>query len=187
MAEQQNRPSVLGRQWSINGDLTINDDAIIEGQVEGTVRVSGQLHLADGARVQGTIIGESVRIAGAAEGDIVSPQDVELLPGAKFRGRVYSTRFCVNEGAGFRGEIWCDDQAMQAAQEQVLSKLEGQPAAPQATPPRAAPAPVLPNGNGNGKNGNGEHAELSANELAMLTHQDGRGPLRMRPNPGAGR
>lgn len=182
MAEQQSQPSVLGRQWTIHGDLTINDDAIIEGQVDGTVRVSGQLHLADSGRVQGTIIGDSVRLAGQAEGDIVSPQDVELLAGSKFRGRVFSTRFCVNEGAGFRGEIWCDDQAMQAAQEQVLSKLPGSAPAPAPAPAPARTAPA----NGNGKNGS-DHGDLSATELAMLTQQDGRPPLRMRPAPPAGR
>ena len=148
MAEQTGRRSVLGRQWKINGELIIDDDATIEGQVNGTVRVRGELELAEGSHVTGTIIGASIRVAGEAEADIVGEEDVELLPGSKMRGRVYASRFCVNEGAGFRGEICVDADAMQEAEQEVLSKL---------------PAPAPDDGDGEA-----EGPELTAEELAVL-------------------
>lgn len=162
-----NRRSVLGKDFHITGELTIHDDAVIEGQIDGVVRGAGLIELSETARVSGAIIAGQVRIAGQAQADVVGEEDVELMPGAKMRGRVFSHRFCVNEGAGFRGEIWVDADAMQAAKQHVLSQL-GAPASGGAPAPAAAANPVradngdvtsaelaLLNGSGNG-NGNGD-------------------------------
>ena len=154
MADPNGQKHVLGREWHVSGELSIDQDAVIEGQVDGVVRSRGQLDVGNGARISGTIIGDSIRLAGQVEGDVVGEQDVELLPGAKMRGRVYANKFCVNEGAGFRGEIWVDDDAMQEADQQVLRHLS----ADDAPAPRAAAAQQEDGG-----------AELSDNELAMLT------------------
>lgn len=156
MADPNGQKHVLGREWHISGELSIDQDAVIEGQVDGIVRSRGQLDVGSGARISGTIIGDSIRLAGQVEGDVIGEQDVELLPGAKMRGRVYANKFCVNEGAGFRGEIWVDDDAMQEADQQVLRHLNGDNAAPA---PRAAAAQQEDAG-----------PELSENELAMLTN-----------------
>lgn len=153
MADSTNRRSVLGKDFHITGELTIHDDAVIEGQVDGVVRGAGLIELSETARVSGAIIAGQVRIAGQAQADVVGEEDVELLPGAKMRGRVFSHRFCVNEGAGFRGEIWVDADAMQAAKQHVLSQLGGATPAPAAAPAGAARA---------------ETGEVSGAEIAML-------------------
>ncbi|MCC7145605.1 MAG: polymer-forming cytoskeletal protein [Phycisphaeraceae bacterium] len=123
MAEQNE--TRLGKGWIITGDLSVEADAVFEGQIQGTLRAAGQIDLAPTANVQGAVIAQVVRVAGQAQGDIVAQQEVELLPGSRMRGRIYSNRFVVNEGAGFRGEIWVDEEAMAAADQQVLRTLSG--------------------------------------------------------------
>ncbi|MCC7204339.1 MAG: polymer-forming cytoskeletal protein [Phycisphaeraceae bacterium] len=161
MTEQQDVR--VGKGWVITGDLSVEADATFEGQLSGTLRGAGQIDLAPGAVVQGAVIAPIVRVAGQAQGDIVAQQEVELMPGSRMRGRVYSNRFVVNEGAGFRGEIWVDEEAMTAADQQVLQNL-----------PAATPAP------GSAAQDTGRHAsrsaDLSDDELASL-----RSPVRTRP------
>lgn len=149
----------VGKGWVITGDLAVEADAVFEGQIHGTLRGAGQIDLAPGAVVQGAVIAPIVRVAGQAQGDIVAQQEVELMPGSRMRGRVYSNRFVVNEGAGFRGEIWVDEEAMAAADQQVLQNL-----------PTPAPAPE------NGGRVESRSTDLSDDELASL-----RSPVRTRP------
>lgn len=164
MPDQHDSPRQLGRGWQITGELNIEQDALFDGQINGVLRVGGQLDLGPNARVAGTVVGQSVRVAGEVEADVVGQQDVELLPGSKVRGRVFATRFVVNEGAGFRGEIVCDEQAMAAAEQEVLNQLSH--------------APV-------GKTGD---ARVSADELASLRQggRGGSGGLRMSAGNGHG-
>lgn len=163
MADRVANRCVLGKEFHITGELVVQENAVIEGRVDGVVRAAGAVELAPSGQVNGVIIGGIVRVAGKTEGDVIGEQEVELLPGAKMRGRVYANRFLVNEGAGFRGEIWVDEEAMAAADEQVLSKLGGKQTQ-----------------GSNGSHGsNGTHGgtgrrhaeapELTADEVAVLT------------------
>ncbi len=155
MADPHNAPRQLGRGWQITGELNIDEDALFDGQINGVLRVTGQLELGPNARVAGTVVGQTVRVAGEVEADIVGQQEVEMLPGSKMRGRVYASRFVVNEGAGFRGEIICDEQAMQSAEEEVLSQLGREPgSARQKTDGRLSADELASLRNG-GRGGNG--------------------------------
>ena len=180
MADRVANRCVLGKEFHITGELVVQENAVIEGRVDGVVRAAGAIELAPTGQVNGVIVGGVVRVAGKTEGDIVGEQEVELLPGAKMRGRVYANRFCVNEGAGFRGEIWVDEEAMAAADEQVLAKLGKQ-------------TPSTHGSNGHGSNGahggtgrrHAEAPELTADEVAVLTDGDNNGNGRsLRPRFG---
>ncbi len=165
MGESNVYRSVLGKDFHITGELTINEDAVIEGQVDGVLRGGGLLELSETGRVSGTIIAASIRIAGQVQADVVGEEDVEVLPGGKMRGRVFSHRFCVNDGAGFRGEIWVDADAMQAAKQHVISQLGNQAGA---APAPGNPAPGTP-GNGAKPAGN---MDVTSAELAILTNNN---------------
>jgi cytoskeletal protein CcmA (bactofilin family) len=162
MADQHDTPRQLGRGWQITGELNIEQDALFDGQINGVLRVSGQLDLGPNAKVAGMVVGQSVRVAGEIDADVVGHQEVELLPGSKVRGRVFTARFVVNEGAGFRGEIVCDDDAMATAEKEVLNRIGHEAAA--------------------GKSGDGR---VSADELASL-RRGGSGGLRMSAGNGHG-
>ncbi len=166
MDDRRGHKSVLGKEWKIQGELTVHNDAVIEGQIDGVLRSSGQLELAAGARVSGTVVGDTIRIAGEADADVVGREEVELLPGSKVRGRVYAHRFGVHEGASYRGQIVVDPEAMALAKQEVLSSQE--PSTKPATTPQRESA-----------------SELSSQELAMLTGENSAGngsrPMRIRP------
>lgn len=110
-----NNKTVLGPDCKISGELSLDSDAVIMGQFKGTLRISGVLELTDSAKVGGTIIAGMVRTSGTANADIAAEGGVELLPGAKVEGQIYTTQLSVVEGASFQGDVCIGPNAMQAA------------------------------------------------------------------------
>jgi cytoskeletal protein CcmA (bactofilin family) len=110
-----NNKTVLGPDCKISGELSLDSDAVIMGQFKGTLRISGMLELTDSAKVGGTIIAGMVRTSGTAAADIAAEGGVELLPGAKVEGQIYTTQLSIVEGATFQGDVCIGPNAMQAA------------------------------------------------------------------------
>lgn len=115
MTEKSNHKTVLGADCRITGELALDNDAVIMGHFNGTLRVSGVLELTDSAKVSGTIIVGALRLSGSVEGDVVAEHGVELMAGAHFNGQLYTTRLNVIEGAVFQGDVCVGPKAMQAA------------------------------------------------------------------------
>lgn len=150
--------TVLGPDCRINGELVLDNDAVIMGQFKGTLRISGLLELTDSAKVGGTIVAGMLRVAGHTNADIAAEGGVELLPGASVEGRIYSTQVHVAEGASFQGEVCIGPNAMQAAGQSV----DAAAAAPEPEPFDAGDSSMdhgrddhdeESNGNGNGNAG----------------------------------
>lgn len=110
-----NNKTVLGPDCKISGELSLDSDAVIMGQFKGTLRISGMLELTDSAKVGGTIIAGMLRTSGLANADIAAEGGVELLPGAKVEGQIYTTQLSIVEGATFQGDVCIGPNAMQAA------------------------------------------------------------------------
>jgi len=126
MGEGQRNKTVLGPDCKISGELALDNDAVIMGQFKGTLRVSGVLELTESSQVAGTIIAGSVRMAGAAEADVVAEQGVELLPGAHLTGQLYTTNINVSEGATFQGDVCVGPKAIAAASEALSGEAQEQ-------------------------------------------------------------
>lgn len=149
MTEKTNHKTVLGADCRITGELSLDNDAVIMGHFNGTLRVSGVLELTDSARVSGTIIAGALRLSGSVEGDVVAEHGVELMAGAQFNGQLYTTRLNVIEGAVFQGDVCVGPKAMQAAgplleqaQQAVQADAPTQEQAPQAAAAYQQQAPV---------------------------------------------
>ncbi|MEM6333671.1 MAG: polymer-forming cytoskeletal protein [Planctomycetota bacterium] len=134
--------TVLGPDCRISGELSLDNDAVIMGHFQGTLRVSGTLELADSAEVSGTVIAGTLRLAGKAKADVIAEDGVELLPGAQLEGQLYTSQLNVVEGATFQGDVCVGPKAIEVAIDAL--NLETPEAAPQAAPKAAMPAPAAP-------------------------------------------
>ena len=123
MADASRTKTVLGPDCKISGDLVLDNDAVIMGSVAGTLRVAGVLEVADSAQLSGTIVVGGLKLAGAAEADVVAEDAVELLPGAELSGQVYTSRINVAEGASFEGGIHIGAQAQDGAGE-IIARVD---------------------------------------------------------------
>lgn len=128
----------IGKSVRIIGDVTGSEDLVIEGEVQGTIRVPGsRLTVGASARVRGDVAAQDVIVLGRLEGDVRAKGRVELRASSAVLGNIYAGTLSMEENAAFRGQI---DPSR--AQEALPERPAQAPAAP-AVPARATPLPAM--------------------------------------------
>ncbi len=98
--------SVIGPTLVFKGELSADEDLVIEGTIEGTIaHHKKNLTIGKEGRVTADIHASSVLIEGELNGDIHSDGLVSLAKGAKVTGDLYCNRLVTEEGARFNGKI----------------------------------------------------------------------------------
>ncbi len=100
------KASVIGPTLVIKGELSADEDLIIEGHIEGTI-AHHKKHLTVGkqGRVLADIHASSVIVEGQLVGDIHSEGMVSLAKGADVKGNIFCARLVMEDGARFKGNI----------------------------------------------------------------------------------
>ncbi len=98
--------SVIGPTLVFKGELSADEDLVIEGHIEGTI-AHHKKHLTVGrqGRVKADIHASSVIVEGQLVGDIHSDGIVSLANGSDVVGNIFCTRIVMEEGARFKGAI----------------------------------------------------------------------------------
>ncbi len=98
--------SVIGPTLVFKGELSADEDLVIEGNIEGTI-AHHKKHLTVGkeGRVKADIHASSVIVEGQLIGDIHSEGIVSLAKGAEVTGNIYCGRIVMEDGARFKGKI----------------------------------------------------------------------------------
>ncbi len=98
--------SVIGPTLVFKGELSADEDLVIEGNIEGTI-AHHKKHLTIGkqGRVRADIHACSVIVEGRLVGDIFSEGVVSLASGADVEGDIVCGRIVMEDGARFRGRI----------------------------------------------------------------------------------
>jgi cytoskeletal protein CcmA (bactofilin family) len=98
--------SVIGPTLTFRGELSADEDLIIEGMIEGTIAHHDKnITIGKQGRVIADIHANSVIIEGELKGDIHSDGLVSLADGASVTGNIYCARVVMHEGAWFSGKI----------------------------------------------------------------------------------
>jgi cytoskeletal protein CcmA (bactofilin family) len=105
VTEDTSSSSSIGKSMRIKGDLTSNEDLIIEGKLKGTLKVSKTLTIGRDGDVNAKIKADIVKILGKATGTIEASNKVSILAGGVFNGNLKSEKLIVQEGALLNGEI----------------------------------------------------------------------------------
>lgn len=98
--------SVIGPTLVFKGELSADEDLVIEGHIEGTI-AHHKKHLTIGkqGRVKADIHASSVIVEGQLDGDIYSEGIVSLAKGADVTGNINCGRIVMEDGARFKGKI----------------------------------------------------------------------------------
>ena len=98
--------SVIGPTLVIKGELSADEDLVIEGCIEGTIaHHKKNLTVGKQGRVKADIHASSVIIEGKLVGDIHSEGVVSLANGADVTGNIFCRRIVMQDGARFAGKI----------------------------------------------------------------------------------
>lgn len=100
------KPASLGPSISISGNLSGNEDLVIEGSVEGEVRVNDHLvTISETGRVKADVYGRSICVEGEVKGNLIGDEQVIIRKSGRVRGNVTAPRVNLENGAKFKGAI----------------------------------------------------------------------------------
>ena len=98
--------SVIGPTLVFKGELSADEDLVIQGTIEGTIaHHKKNLTVGKEGRVKADIHAAAVVIEGQVDGDIHGDEYVELAKSAAVRGNIFSPRIKMADGARFNGSI----------------------------------------------------------------------------------
>jgi len=98
--------SVIGPTLVFKGELSADEDLVIEGQIEGTIaHHKKNLTIGKEGRVKADIHASSVLIEGQLIGNIHSEGVVSLSSTASVKGDIHCGRIVMEDGARFTGRI----------------------------------------------------------------------------------
>lgn len=96
----------LGRSVFIRGELSGSEDIYVDGQVEGTIQLSGNsLTIGPNGRIRANITAKNVTVNGSVEGNIEAGERTDLRKSAVVKGDVHTRRIAIEEGAYFTGKM----------------------------------------------------------------------------------
>jgi cytoskeletal protein CcmA (bactofilin family) len=99
------RASVLGPTLRFRGELSAQEDLIIQGSVEGSITHTQSLTVGTDGSMKGDIRARVIVIDGKVEGDLYATESVSVRATAKVKGNVFAPRVGITEGAFFQGQI----------------------------------------------------------------------------------
>jgi cytoskeletal protein CcmA (bactofilin family) len=94
---------VVGAKTTFNGELTGDEDILIEGRVEGQIRISRDLRVGPTGVVKASIDAASVVVSGEVIGDCSAVNRVEIQSSGKLTGNIRAPKIVIAEGAMFKG------------------------------------------------------------------------------------
>jgi len=103
--------SVIGPTLVIKGELSADEDLVIEGQIEGAIaHHKKNLTIGKEGRVKADIHASSVIVEGQLVGNIHSDGVVSLSRSASVKGDIHCGRIVMEDGARFTGRIQMGEQ-----------------------------------------------------------------------------
>lgn len=122
--------AIIGKSIVIKGDLTGEEDLVIEGRVEGKVHLpKNRLTIGQSGNVTADVHAQSVVVIGRVAGNVSAGERLEIQATGTVEGDVRAPRLAVQEGAVMNGSI-------------EMSTKDAPAAAKPASGPTLAPAPT---------------------------------------------
>ena len=103
-ATQAARSSLIAPKAVIKGEVTGDEDLVVEGTIEGQVRLSRGLRVAEGGIVRASIHAHSIVVCGEVVGNCTATSRIEIQSTGRLTGDIKAPRITIAEGAVFRGK-----------------------------------------------------------------------------------
>jgi cytoskeletal protein CcmA (bactofilin family) len=98
--------AAIGRSITIHGEVTGDEDLLIQGRVDGSVELKQQaVTVGQEGRVTAAITSRIIVVEGEVEGDLQAGEQVVLRSTARVRGDITSPRVVLEDGATFTGGV----------------------------------------------------------------------------------
>lgn len=124
------RAAVIGPGIHINGDISGDENLLIEGRVDGKIRLEGnEVSIGQNGQVKADITAKIIKISGKVRGDLNGMEKVIIARSGNVHGNIVAPRMTLEDGAIFKGSIDMDP---------------GEPVKPKAAKPEKKPVEKKP-------------------------------------------
>ncbi len=97
--------SVLGPSAVVIGNVQGSGDFEVRGRVQGSIALSGRVHIADGGVVLGDIEATHVSVAGEVRGQVLAQDGVLVASSGRVEGDIAAPRVGIEAGARVQGHV----------------------------------------------------------------------------------
>jgi cytoskeletal protein CcmA (bactofilin family) len=123
------RAAVIGPRIKINGDVTGEENLVIEGEVNGSVDLKQyRVDVGPSGRVKADIDAKVVKVDGTVQGDIVASEMATISRTGNVRGNITAPRMTLEDGAKFKGSIDMDPDDASKGSARSPARAESKPA-----------------------------------------------------------
>jgi cytoskeletal protein CcmA (bactofilin family) len=99
------RTSVLGPTIQFKGELSADEDLVIQGQVEGTIHHKQRLTVGRDGKVRANVQAQVVVVDGAIDGDVRAAKSVSVSETGSVTGNITAPSVAILPGARFNGSV----------------------------------------------------------------------------------
>jgi len=119
----------LGPSLHIKGEISGNEDLLIEGSIEGLVQLDERkLTVGATAKVTADIIAREVVVYGTVKGNLRAKDRIEIKKDGSVNGDLTTARIMIEDGAYFKGSIEIDKSGEKEHSGGSFSKSSSSPA-----------------------------------------------------------
>jgi cytoskeletal protein CcmA (bactofilin family) len=131
--------ATVGPSIFIKGDLSGDEDLVIEGRVEGKIDLKQHnVTIGKNGRVRADVFGNTVMVEGEVDGNLFAQQQAIVRQSGAVRGNITAPRVILEDGSRFRGSI--DMESKETAKPGAGAHEPAPRAGAGASPPASSPA-----------------------------------------------
>jgi cytoskeletal protein CcmA (bactofilin family) len=122
--------ATIGPSIRIQGDLSGEEDLIVEGQVEGKIELRPNgITIGKSGRVRADVYGRTISVEGEVEGNLFADEQIVVRHSGRVHGNLTAPRVSLEDGANFKGAIDMEPKPPRAT---AAPPASGRPAPPPA-------------------------------------------------------
>lgn len=100
--------TVIGSTIVIDGEITGNEDLVVQGTVKGRVSLRQNVFVEETGVLEANVEASVVTILGTVTGDIQAADRAELKSNCRVVGDIRAPRVLIADGASFKGNVDMD-------------------------------------------------------------------------------
>ncbi|HLA75445.1 MAG TPA: polymer-forming cytoskeletal protein [Gammaproteobacteria bacterium] len=138
-AETRAERAIIGPSITIKGELSGDEDLIIEGRVEGKIDLKQhKITIGKKGVVRADMHAKMISVEGEVQGTLSGEEQVVLCKSSSVRGDIIAPRVTLEDGAKFKGSIDMEPKAQDKQRASNTVSLEGKPPMTSSDPGRSA-------------------------------------------------
>jgi cytoskeletal protein CcmA (bactofilin family) len=97
--------TVIGQGITVEGEISADDDIVIQGTVRGKISGREAVVIEQGAVVEADVDAASIVVGGQVIGNVAVADRIDLQTGGRLVGDVKAARITIADGASFKGNV----------------------------------------------------------------------------------